>query len=151
MTAKISHPKIGDGAAVYFFRAYSQNVGPGIVVVFAFPSVVEILELLIAVVHLGLFVIPEEETGRVIRARVESVRHQQRVSRKAPVVVAHEGSGENEHDRQWCDNVLHTSAKRLSPFSFPNEPPKKPRCRGNTEEKSLIGTAVGEDSDSEAQ
>ena len=59
------------------------------VIIFTLPAVVEILELLVAVVHFGLRVFPQKKRGAVIGARVQNVRHQQRTAGQTPVVVAH--------------------------------------------------------------
>src|SRR5437588_70609 len=61
-------PKIGYPAANQLFMGDAPCVVPRVVVISAFPAVVEILELFIAILHLRFFVIPQKKTRRVIRA-----------------------------------------------------------------------------------
>src|SRR6266699_2820140 len=55
-------PKIGAAASYQFFLRDSPNVRPSVLVILAFPAVIEILELLVVVMHGWFSVVPQEET-----------------------------------------------------------------------------------------
>src|SRR5215469_1706757 len=63
-------PKIGAAASRQFFAGDSPNIRPSVLLILAFPAIVEILELLVVVMHGWYRAVPEEETGSAIGPRV---------------------------------------------------------------------------------
>ena len=95
---KRSPPEKSAAEADEFFVGDAEDVVPGVPVILAFETVVEIFELRIVVVQRGARVLPQEKRGGMVGAGSEDVGHQQGVSGEAPVVIAHEGGGCGEHE-----------------------------------------------------
>jgi hypothetical protein len=87
----------------------------------------------------------------VIRAHIERMGKEQRISRQAPVVIAH-GSGEKkEHCRERQENISSSLMEIDVWICSSSEPAKKKKGRGNAQEQTFVRAAVREDGDSEAE
>src|SRR5260370_33324040 len=68
---KSTPPEIRGPAACQFFNRNLANVLPGVLIVFAFPSIVEIFELLSVILNRLLCAVPPPQPCRPIGARVQ--------------------------------------------------------------------------------
>src|SRR5438876_1075060 len=111
-------PKIGAAASYQFFLRDSPNVRPSVLVILAFPAVIEILELLVVVMHGWFSVVPQEE---------------QCVSGEPPIVIAHKHEGQNQNNSQGREHSSHSRSCNRGGCCFSRKPPEKPDTHGKGE------------------
>src|SRR5229473_2760296 len=144
-------PEVGAAAACEFFTGNRPNVLPRVLIILAFPAVVEILELPVVIFKRLLGMVPQEKPGGSIGPRVQGMREEERVSRQPPVVVADKSDGQRQHNGQWRKNSDDARARRCGRFCLSCEPPEEPASDGDTEDQTLIGPGVRQDGDPQAE
>jgi hypothetical protein len=73
-------PEVGAAAARQFFSGNLSNVPPRVLIILAFPSVVEIFERLVVIFKRFLGMVPQEQPRRSIGPRVQGMREEEGMS-----------------------------------------------------------------------
>src|ERR1700682_779669 len=79
------------------------------------------------------------------------MREEKWIYGKAQIVIAHKGCGENQNYQKRSENFFCALLRGRRGFGLTGQKPKESGGYGQAKEKTLIGTAVGEDRNSQSQ